>query len=129
MTKTDIILVEDDTLVGEIALDILTGGGYAVRWVQDPLEAVAAVIKARPKLVITDIMMPGISGMDICKAISTTPELAEVKLMVMSAKNFEIEKYRARLFGALHFLTKPFTEQGLLKAVTDVLGHPTSRPH
>ncbi|MDD2805577.1 MAG: response regulator [Elusimicrobiales bacterium] len=129
MTKTDIILIEDDPLVGEIALDILTGGGYAVRWVQDPGEAVTAVKKARPKLVITDIMMPGVSGMDLCKTISSTPELAEVKLMVMSAKNFEIEKYRARMFGALHFLTKPFTEKGLLKAVKDVLSHPTVRPH
>lgn len=129
MNKTDIILVEDDFLVGEIARDILTGAGYAVRWVQDPCEAVAAVKKALPKLVITDLMMPGISGMDVCKAISSDPALAGVKIMVMSAKSFEAEKRRAKTFGASHFLPKPFTEKCLLKAVSDLLHPNTSHPH
>jgi DNA-binding response OmpR family regulator len=129
MSKKDIILVEDDPLVGEIALDILTGAGYAVRWVQDPREALAVVKQASPKLVITDIMMPGITGLDLCKLVRAEPTLDQVKIMVMSAKSFEAEKSRAKMFGALHFLTKPFTEQGLLKAVTEVLSRPTSQPH
>jgi DNA-binding response OmpR family regulator len=125
MNKTDIILVEDDFLVGEITRGILTDAGYAVRWVQDPNEAVATVKKARPQLVITDIMMPGISGMDLCKQLCSDPELAGLKVMVMSAKSFESEKRRAHMFGAAQFLPKPFTEKGLLKAVKDLLpSHP-----
>lgn len=129
MTKTDIILVEDDFLVGEIARDILTGAGYTVRWIQDPRDAVAAVKKVHPGLVITDLMMPGISGMDLCKALSSDPDLAKVKIMVMSAKSFETEKRRAHLFGAAHFLPKPFTEKCLLKAVKDLLPHHAGHTH
>lgn len=129
MTRTDIILVEDDFLVGEIARDILTGAGYAVRWIQDPRDAADAVRKARPKLVITDLMMPGISGMDVCKTLSSDPELAGIRIMVMSAKNFEVEKRRAKMFGASFFLSKPFTEAGLLKAVKDLLHGHAAQPH
>ena len=129
MSKRDIILVEDDALVGEIACDILTGAGYAVRWVQDPREAVAAIKKASPKLVITDIMMPGITGLDLCKSISADPELKGLKIMVMSAKSFEVERRRAQMFGAAYFLPKPFTEKGLLKAVKALLPPPAAQPH
>lgn len=125
MQKTDIILVEDDHLVGEIARDILSGAGYAVQLVQESREALDAVRKARPRLVITDIMMPGITGLDICRQISADPELAEVKVMVMSAKSFEVEKRRAAFLGAKNFLPKPFTEKCLLKAVRDLLAGPS----
>jgi len=129
MNTTDIILVEDDPLVGEIARDILTGAGYAVRLVPDSRDAMAAVKKIRPRLVITDIMMPGINGMDLCKMISSDPDLAKVKVMVMSAKSFEAEKRRAQMFGAAHFLPKPFTEKCLLKAVKDLLHAHPAHPH
>ena len=128
MDKTDIILVEDDPLIGEIARDILTGAGYAVRLVPDSRDAFAAVKKILPRLVITDIMMPGISGIDICKAISSNPDLAEVKVMVMSAKSFETEKRRAKMFGAVQFLPKPFTEKLLLETVNALLRGPAARP-
>lgn len=129
MHKTDIILIEDDHLIGEIASDILTSAGYSVKLIQDSREAMAAVKKSHPRLVITDIMMPGISGLDICKMITSEPELAKVKLLVMSAKAFEVEKRRARMFGAHHFLPKPFTEKCLLKAVKDLLHAHAHNPH
>jgi len=129
MTTTDIILVEDDPLIGEIARDILANAGYAVRLVQESREAVAAVKKARPRLVITDIMMPGITGLDICKAVTSDKALAGVKVVVMSAKSFEVEKRRARMFGATGFLTKPFNEKTLIKTVDDLLRPPASPAH
>ncbi len=130
MPGTDIIIVEDDPLVGEISRNILTGGGYAVQLLQDSREALAAIKKALPKLVITDIMIPGITGMDLCKMIRSDPSLRQIKVMVMSAKVFEAEKNRARMFGAVQFLTKPFTEKTLLNAVDKLLGGPAppSRP-
>ena len=128
MNTTDIIIVEDDPLIGEIARDILTGAGYAVRLVPDSRDAMAAIKKTLPGLVITDIMMPGITGMDLCKTISSDPGLVKVKIMVMSAKSFEIEKRRAKMFGAVHFLPKPFTEKCLLEAVNKLLPLRAAQP-
>ncbi len=127
MDTTDIVLVEDDPLIGEIARDILAGAGYKVLLVQESREAVAEIKKAMPKLVITDIMMPGITGLDICKAVSSDPALKPVKVVVMSAKSFEVEKRRAQMMGAVAFLTKPFNEKSLLAAVAELIS-PSAPP-
>ena len=128
MPRPDIIIVEDDPLVGEISQSILTGGGYAVQLAPDSREAFAVIKKELPKLVITDIMMPGITGIDLCKMIQADPALRQIKVMVMSAKAFEAEKNRARMFGAVQFLTKPFTEKTLLGAVSKLLGGSAPSP-
>jgi len=128
MNTTDIIMVEDDPLIGEIARDILAGAGYAVRLVPDSRDAMEAIKKTLPRLVITDIMMPGINGMDLCKTIASDPALAKVKVMVMSAKSFEAEKRRAKMFGAVAFLPKPFTEKLLLEAVKELLPGRANQP-
>ena len=122
MTKPEIIIVEDDPLVGEISRDILSGAGYAVQLVPESREAVAAVRAGMPRLVITDIMMPGLTGLDICKALKADPQLKDIPIMVMSAKSFEAEKRRAAMFGATHFLVKPFSEKSLLSTVAGILG-------
>jgi CheY-like chemotaxis protein len=121
MLSTDIIIVEDDPIVGEIARDILKGQGYSVLLLQESREAVAAIKAAMPKLVITDIMMPGLSGLDICRAVKSDPAIAHIKIMVMSAKSFEVEKKRAIQFGALAFLTKPFNEKTLIMMVKRII--------
>ena len=121
MTSTDIVIVEDDPIVGEIARDILTGQGYTVLLVQDSREAVAAIKAAMPKLVITDIMMSGLSGLDICQAVKSDPDIAHIRIMVMSAKSFEVERRRAIKFGALDFLSKPFNEKTLIMMVKRII--------
>ena len=92
MPQPDILIIDDDPLVREIACDILKDEGYTVQTVPDAREAVAAIKAAMPKMVITDIMMPGTSGLDICKAVSADPALMHIKVMVMSAKPFEVGK-------------------------------------
>lgn len=121
MPQTDILIIDDDPLVRELSRDILTGEGFTVQVVTDAHEAVAAIKAAMPKLVITDIMMPGMSGLDICKAVSADPELSHIKVMVMSAKPFEVEKRRAFKFGAVCFLQKPFDAKSFAKAVRNIL--------
>ena len=110
--------------MGEISRDILTGAGYAVQLVPESREAVAAVKAGMPRLVITDIMMPGVTGLDICKALKADQHLKDIPVMVMSAKSFETEKRRAAMFGAAYFLDKPFSEKSLLSTVKDILGAP-----
>ncbi len=124
MAQPDIIIVEDDDLVGEISSSILTEAGYAVQWVQDSREAEAAIKAGMPRLVITDIMMPGITGMDICKGIKSEPQLSGIKVLVVSAKSFEAEKRRAFMFGADGFLPKPFNAQLMLDTVKGLIAGP-----
>ncbi len=121
MQKTDILIVEDDTLVGEVTRAILANKGFSARLVPNSLAALALIKSSPPKLILADIMLPGISGLQLCKLVTSNPDLAQVKVVIMSAKAFETEIARARALGASAFLAKPFSKEELLAAVTPLL--------
>ncbi|MHB0995082.1 MAG: response regulator [Elusimicrobiales bacterium] len=121
MTHPDIMIVDDDLLVREISSSLLADAGYRVVTVEDSFEAVALIRKNKPKLVIVDIMMPGVTGMDICKSIKTDPELRHIKVVVCSAKCQEAEKHRAYRLGADYYLQKPYNVESYTRTVKGVL--------
>ncbi len=109
MNKPDIIIVDDDQLVREVSASLLADFGYRVLAVTESTEAVRLIKQHKPKLVILDIMMPGLTGMDICKTVKSDPELSGVKVIVCSAKSQEAEKQRAYRLGADFYLQKPYS--------------------
>jgi DNA-binding response OmpR family regulator/ribonuclease BN (tRNA processing enzyme) len=116
-----IVIIDDDPMVGELSKDLLTDEGYNVVLVQDSMEAIATIKEHMPKLVVTDIMMPGISGMEICKGIKADPALKDIKIIVVSGKSYDIEKQRAFQLGADFFLQKPYNVDTFSKTVKSIL--------
>jgi len=121
MPQPDIIIIDDDPMVGELSRDLLTDEGYSVLLVQDSLEALPAIKANMPKLIVTDIMMPGISGMDICKSVKSDPALSHIKIIVVSGKSFQVEQQRAFQFGADFFLHKPYNVETFSRTVKSVM--------
>ncbi len=121
MENPDIIVIDDDPMVGELSRDLLTDIGYKVMLVQDSLEAIPSIKTHMPRLIVTDIMMPGITGMDICKAVKSDPTLKHIKIIVVSGKSYEVEKQRAFQFGADFFLQKPYNVETFSHTVKDIL--------
>jgi CheY-like chemotaxis protein/ribonuclease BN (tRNA processing enzyme) len=121
MANPDIIIVDDDPMVGELSRDLLTDAGYAVTLVQDSLQAIPTIKAEMPRLIVTDIMMPGISGMDICKAVKSDPALKHIKIIVVSGKSYQVEKQRAFQFGADFFLQKPYNVETFSSTVKSIL--------
>ncbi|OGR75563.1 MAG: hypothetical protein A2X32_13685 [Elusimicrobia bacterium GWC2_64_44] len=121
MANPDIIIVDDDPMVGELSRDLLTDAGYTVGLVQDSLEAIPTIKAQMPRLIVTDIMMPGITGMDICKAIKSDPSLRHMKIIVVSGKSYEVEKQRAFQLGADFFLQKPYNVETFSNTVKSIL--------
>ncbi|MCG2725949.1 MAG: response regulator [Elusimicrobia bacterium] len=117
----DIMIIDDDPMVGELSKDLLMDEGYSVILVQDSMEAIDAIKANMPKLIITDIMMPGISGMEICKAVKTAPTLKHIKIIVVSGKSYDIEKQRAFQLGADFFLQKPYNVETFSKTIKSIL--------
>jgi len=127
MPQPDIIVIDDDPMVGELSRDLLTDEGYNVLLVQESLKALSAIRANMPRLIITDIMMPGISGMDICKEVKTDPALKHIKIIVVSGKSQQVEKQRAFQFGADFYLQKPYnveTFSRTVKGIMDGFGGP-----
>jgi len=121
MQQPDIIIIDDDPMVGELSRDLLTDEGYNVLLVQDSLEAIPKIKAIIPKLIITDIMMPGISGMDICKSVKSDPDLKHIKIIVVSGKSYQVEQQRALQFGADFFVQKPYNVETFSQTVKSIM--------
>lgn len=121
MQRTDIVIFEDDPLVGALSCELLKDAGYSVLLVENSHGAVQAIKAAMPKLLILDIMMPGVSGLDICKMVKTDPSIRHIKILVVSGKAYAVEKRRALKFGVDCFLKKPFNEKTYINTVKSIL--------
>jgi len=128
MENPDIVIVDDDPMVGELSRDLLTDEGYKVTLVQDSLEAIPTIKAQMPRLIVTDIMMPGITGMDICKSVKSDPSLKHIKIIVVSGKSYEVEKQRAFQFGADFFLQKPYNVETFSSTVKSILDGSVANP-
>lgn len=128
MPTPDIIIIDDDPMVGELSRDLLVDAGYTVTLVQDSLEAIPTIKAQMPRLIVTDIMMPGISGMDICKAVKSDPALKHIKIIVVSGKSYQVEKQRAFQFGADFFLQKPYNVETFSNTVKSILNDSPANP-
>lgn len=120
---TKIMLVEDDNSLREIYSIRLTAEGYAIVSAGDGEEALAVAVKERPDLIISDVMMPKISGFDMLDILRSTPETQNIKVIMMTALSSEDQRERDESLGADRYLVKSQVGiEDVVNAVHDVLG-------
>jgi two-component system OmpR family response regulator len=110
-----ILIVDDDPRLLHVVSMYLTIEGYDVDAEPDGAEGLRALERARPDLVILDIMMPGIDGIEACRRIRANATTAQTPVLMFSALSEEAEA--ARLAGADGMLPKPFNLPALAEAV------------
>jgi DNA-binding response OmpR family regulator len=116
------ILVADDEPNIVTALEfLLEKNGYEVRVARDGEEALKAIERDPPDLVLLDIMMPIRSGYEVCKRIRERPDWAHVKVVMLSAKGRDVEVAKGMGMGADLYVTKPFSTRELLEQVRQLL--------
>ena len=96
------------------------GRGHRVLEARDGVEGLRMVASERPDLVITDVMMPGPSGLDVCRQIQADAEHALVPVVILTAGT-HVSEMDARAAGASAYLTKPFSPAALLDVVSAFL--------
>jgi two-component system KDP operon response regulator KdpE len=109
-----ILVIDDESQITRVLRAALTAQSFDVRIANDPEEGLRVFREWAPDLVITDLMMPGMSGVEVCRAIrstSTTP------VLVLSVRDHERAKVEALDAGADDYVTKPFSIQELLARV------------
>lgn len=121
----DIIVVDDDPAIGELSRDLLNNAGYKVRLVASAEELLAIVGTCRPRALVLDMMMPGMDGMELLRKIRSDPGMKGVKIALVTAKAFPIERERAYQFGADLFIGKPYDVANYVNSVSALLGTPT----
>jgi len=121
VTLRRVLVVEDEEPIREMIRYALERAGYAVHDAESGEEALAAVRRERPDLVVLDLMLPGIDGLEVCRRIRMDRESAELPLIILTARDGENDVVAGLENGADDYLTKPFSPSILAARVRAVL--------
>lgn len=120
-----VLIVDDEQhirLLIEQTLEELLDEDVELYTAADGDEAMAAIAAQHPDLVFLDVMMPGRSGLDVCRAVRADPQLAGAHIVLLTAKGQAQDRAEGLDAGADEFLTKPFDPDALLALARGVLG-------
>ncbi|MDM8350862.1 response regulator [Pseudomonas sp. sp1636] len=116
MSKT--VLIADDEPNIVISLEfLLEQAGYRVLVAHDGQEALEAIERQPPDLVLLDVMLPRLSGFDVCQKIRENPLWQHMRVVMLTAKGREVEISKGLALGANAYITKPFSTQELLAQI------------
>jgi len=121
MSKT--VLIADDEPNIVISLEfLLEQDGYRVLVARDGNEALEAIEREVPDLVLLDVMLPRLSGYDVCQRIRENPAWTKTRVIMLTARGREVEVTKGLALGADAYVTKPFSTRDLLDQVRRQLG-------
>jgi CheY-like chemotaxis protein len=121
MGKT-ILIVEDEPKNMTLTKDILKISGYETIEAVDGRQGVEKAKSARPDLILMDIMMPKMDGYAACREIKADPATNNLPVIMLTAVGYDLNKRLAKQMGADGYVTKPFSRQQLVDAITLLLG-------
>ena len=124
MTPT-ILIVDDEAHLRSLirqTLEELEDEGVELLTADNGEEALATIASVKPRLVFLDVMMPKLSGFDVCKRAKQDLGLKDVYIVLLTAKGQEFDRQKGQEVGADLYMTKPFDPDALLQKARDVLG-------
>lgn len=113
-----LLLVEDEPAIAEGLTVSLEAEGFQVTWVADGSEALTAFARVRPDLVLLDLMLPGLSGTEVCRRLRRD---SQVPIIMLTARDAEVDRVVGLELGADDYVTKPFSTRELVARVRAVL--------
>jgi DNA-binding response OmpR family regulator len=123
-----ILVVEDEDNIA-LALDyVLTREGYDHERIANGAEALPKIRDTAPDLILLDVMLPEVSGYEICQNVRMDPRLKDVKILMMTARGSAIERRKGLALGADGFIAKPFELKELRDEVRRLLGAGAAGP-
>ena len=124
-----LLVVEDDETTGTCVCEALQKAGYKTNWVKDGLEALDYILESRPDGIILDLMLPKLSGYEICDVVRKSRAIQWTPIVIMSGRVEYQDKMQAFELGADDYVTKPFAIEGLVAQVEAVLHRSLEREH
>ncbi|MGB7270123.1 MAG: response regulator [Albidovulum sp.] len=103
-----ILIVEDEDNIAMALEYLLTREGYAHDRIANGAEAMARIRDMRPDLVLLDVMLPEVSGYEICQDVRMDAELNDIRILMMTARGSAVERRKGLALGADGFIAKPF---------------------
>jgi DNA-binding response OmpR family regulator len=117
VSKKKILIVEDEESLLRLESILLTSKGYDVTGVSSGLEALQAIPKVQPDLVLLDIMLPGLDGFEVCRQIKVNPATTDIPVIMVTAKKSGDDMARGEEVGADWYITKPFKSAMVIETI------------
>jgi two-component system, OmpR family, alkaline phosphatase synthesis response regulator PhoP len=119
--RQKILVVEDEGDIRELLCYSLSKEGYAVEEAADGAEALDRVIRRAPDLVMLDLMLPRMSGLELCRRLRANPDTAHLPVIVVTAKGAEVDRVLGLEMGADDYVVKPFSPREVVARVKALL--------
>ena len=113
-----ILIVEDEPKLAQLLIDYLEAAGYATQWLADGHDVISQVKHQPPALILLDLMLPGSSGLSICRDIR---QFSDVPIMMVTAKTEEIDRLLGLEIGADDYICKPYSPREVVARVKVIL--------
>jgi len=123
-----ILIVDDEKDLVDLLSYNLDKEGYRVLKAYDGEDALKIIQSGKPDLVLLDLMLPGIQGMEVCRIVRSTPETAALPIIMLTAKGDEVDRIVGLEMGADDYVAKPFSVRELLARVRAVLRRSEAAP-
>ena len=117
-----ILVVDDEPNNVRSLTFVLNKGGYDVSFAGYDVQAMSMIRDSKPNILILDVMMPNMSGHDVCSAIKSDPELSDIHVVMLTAKGQSGDREAALCQGADEYISKPFSSIEILARVKELLG-------
>jgi twitching motility two-component system response regulator PilG len=119
VSAVKVLVIDDSNTIRRSAELFLKQAGYEVILAEDGFDALSKISDHQPRVIFVDIMMPRLDGYQTCALIKQNPKLKTTPVIMLSSKDGVFDRARGRLAGSDRYLTKPFTKEGLIAAVTE----------
>ncbi len=117
-----VMIIDDSKTIRRTAETLLKKSGCEVVTATDGFEALSKILEHRPNIIFVDIMMPRLDGYQTCALIKNNKMFKEIPVIMLSSKDGLFDRARGRIVGSEEYLTKPFTKDELLGAITKYVG-------
>ena len=119
--KKKILIADDDTYVHEVLTAVLSSNEFDIIYAYDGQETLERVDNEQPDLVVLDIMMPIKDGRDICRDLKKNPKTKDIKILMLSGKNEQIDRIVGFESGADDYIAKPFSPSYVARRIKRML--------
>ncbi len=119
--KQKVLIVDDEDNIRMLVRFNLEKAGYEVFEAEDGRKAIEMAINLAPDIIILDLMLPGIDGLEVCRNLKRNPRTAALPIIMLTAKSDEIDRVIGLELGADDYMTKPFSQRELVARIKAVL--------
>lgn len=116
-----ILVVDDEPEIHTVLGKILSKEGFTVTSAHDAQEAYNAVAADKPDLIVLDIMMPKISGIEVCNKLKSDPATKDISILIVSARDAQSDRIEGLTHGADDYISKPFHLKSLVRRIEHMM--------